>query len=549
MTTQNPVLTIQKLRVATDDGEILHGIDLELYRGEILGLIGDAGSGKTTVGLACLGYFRNGLHYVSGRVIINPVDGTEPFYLFDQDAETLRSLRGRRLAYVPADPAMALNPTMRVGDQIHEVLTVHHYADDDAKCRARVDQVLDEAGLPHDEAFQHQWPHELSGDQPHRVALAMAFALTPDVVVFDEPTGSLDVLPQARVLDTFRRLTIIHNAASLYITHDPAVAASLAHRVMVIHRGEIVDTDAREGLLTDLDRYSSRSLVSAVSEPTRDHALETSVESPSASVLTIDEPVHLDRATGEREHLIAVDDLAVSYREHTVLDRIDLGVEAGECTFIFGETGAGKTTLARSIAGLLPRYKGTVTLRGKTLARKIRRRSLTDRQDLQYIFPSPSASLNPHHTLGQSLSVPLDASGRLPVEQRRVVVEETLEAVQLDSSFYNRRPAEVSKEQLQRAAIARALVAAPSVLVCDDITTDLDVSAQASIITLLNSLRESRGLTILFLARDIRLARHVANRLAVLHHGQIVEHGTVDDVLENPNHSYTETVLANVMEL
>ena len=546
MSPTEPVVTIQKLRVATNDGlEILRGIDLALYRGEIHGLMGATGSGKTTLGHACLGYLRPGVHHVSGRVVINPVDGTEPFQLLDQDADTLRSLRGRRLAYIPHDPAAALDPAMRVGDQLLEVLAVHHFGADDEERHARIAQVLAEAGLPHDATFQQRWPHELRADQPHRVALAMAFALTPDVVVCDESTSDLDLVSQARLLETFRNLTRTHNTAGLVLTRAPVLAASMAARVAVLDRGEIV-TETDGTALSTLDSRSSQSLVGAGPEQTGEDALETTSGSSTTSTLTLDHSPSAAPETRPGENLIAVHDLTVSYRKHSVLDGISLGVAAGECTFVFGDPGAGKTTLGQTLAGLLPRYQGTVTLRGKKLARRVTRRRPGERRNVQYLFSSPRASFNPHHTIGYAVAAPLATAD---VEQRRVHLEQALDTVQLEAAVYDQLPAEVSTENLQRAALARALVNDPAVLVCDDITAELDPSAQASMIALLNSLRASRGLTILFLSRDIRLARQVATRLAVLHDGQLVEHGTVDEVLENPAHSYTQAVLNNVMEL
>lgn len=552
MTTQtSPVLAAKGLRVATGDGtEILHGVSLELYRGEVLGLVGESGSGKTTAGLACMAHYREGLQYAGGTVTIHPDDETAPFNIFDQDADTIRSLRGRRIAYVPQDPALSLNPAMRVGDQILEVLTNHDYGDSDAQRRARVAEVMGDVDLPNDAAYLRRWPHELSGGQQQRIGIAMAFALNPDVLVLDEPTTGLDVSTQAHVLETIRRMTATHNVASLYITHDLAVVAALAHRVAVMYRGKVVETGTWQKILTNPDHRYTRRLLDSVPDLAGEKDLASTVELPRAtSVRKSQEPKQPPQVEWDGKYVVTVDNLEVAYGKNTVLHDINLAIKPGECTLLLGESGSGKTTMARAIAGLVGHYDGEITLRGEELPTGTRQRTTAHRQDLQYIFQSPFASLNPRRTIGQSLSVPLDMSGILPKDQRRAVVEETLEAVQLDASFYDRRPGDLSGGERQRAAIARALVNAPSVMICDEITSALDVSVQASIIALLNYLRESRGLTMLFVTHNITLARHVATRIAVLNDGVIVDHGTVDEVLENPTHSYTKSLLANIPHL
>ena len=550
MTTTTPVLTVRNLRVETTDGvEILHGVNLELYRGQVLGLVGESGSGKTTAGLACLAHFRHGLAYAAGRIMINPVDGTEPFNLFDQDPETLRSLRGRRIAYVPQDPALSLNPAMRIGDQIREVLTIHGYGASDTERQDRITQVLADVDMPTDRAFQRRWPHELSGGQQQRIGIAMAFAMNPDVLILDEPTTGLDVTTQAHVLETIRTMTVTHHVASLYITHDLAVVAALAHRVAVMYRGAMVETGDWEQILTRPEHPYTRRLIAAVPDLAGRKNLEATAELPATTSVGPDAVEREDNAAWDGRHTLNISNLEVAYGSNTVLRDINLAIAPGECTLLLGESGSGKTTLARSVAGLIDHYDGAVELRGTPLAPGTRQRSLAQRQDLQYIFQSPYASLNPRRTIGESISVPLDMSGTLPSQQRRAVVEDTLAAVQLDASFYDRRPGDLSGGERQRAAIARALVNAPSVMVCDEITSALDVSVQASIIALLNYLRESRGLTMLFVTHNISLARHVASRVAVLHQGVIVDHGTVDEVLESPSHPYTQSLLANIVEL
>ena len=538
MQPRSPVLDIRNLSVIAEDSTpVLHKVHVELCRGEMLGLVGQTGAGKTTVGLACLAYFRRGVDVVSGSLMLNPVDGTEPVELLDLDTQTIRSLRGRRIAYVPSSPSTALNPAMRVGEHLLEVFTTHNDGTTHTNRRELVAQVLSNVGLPADDGFQRRWPHELAGDQPQRLVLAMAFALTPDVVVFDEPTHGLDSVAQHRVVETIRNLSLTHNIAGLYLTRDSGIAASIGHRIAVMHNGEIVETTTPDRALTAPEHPITRSLFAAVPDP-------TAQPSATPAPLTASTTQH-DTKAGDGEYLLALEDLSVSRRQRKVLRGITLSIAPGECTFVFGETGAGKTTLAQAIAGLLPGHHGAVKLHGRTLAPRIRRRSSADRLDVQYLSGSPTGLLNPHRAIGESLSVPVATAGSAPTDQHRRIVEEALETVGLEAACYERYPAEVSSEQLQRAAIARALVAGPSLLVCDDITEALDTTAQAALIALVNSLRQSHRLTILFLAGDIQWARHVATRIAVLYQGHIIEYGTVDDVFTNPTNDYTRALLTN----
>lgn len=529
------VLEVRNLRLGTLEGtEILHGVDLDLHRGEIVGLVGESGSGKTTAGLAAMGHFRPGLSLYDGTVTLHTQDG-ETIDILGLDEDGLRALRGARVAYVPQDPALSLNPTMRVGEQIREVLDIHGF-DGDASDRVR--EVMRDVDLPDTDEYLARWPHQLSGGQQQRVGIAMAFAMYPDVLILDEPTTGLDVSTQAHVLETIRSMTRRHDVASLYITHDLAVVAELSDRVVVMLRGDIVEEGPVDTVLYNPQHPYTKKLLASIPDlqGTNDITGHGRPQ-PSAG--------HADAAAP----LLAVRNLEMAYGANKVLHGIDLTLEEGESILLLGESGSGKTTLARSVAGLNPDYTGEVALRGEVLEHGSRKRTVKQRQDVQYIFQSPFSSLNPRRTIGESLSVPLQMSGELSRSQQRAAVEDVLESVQLDRSFYDRRPGDLSGGERQRAAIGRALVNAPSVLVCDEITSALDVSVQASILRLLAELRQKRGLSMLFVTHNIALARHTATRIAVLNQGVIVDEGPVDDVLENPQHEYTKQLLANIPEL
>lgn len=574
------VLRVSDLRVLTNAGdEILHGVDFALSRGEILGLVGESGSGKTTAGLACMGHFREGLKFGSGSVSIWPRGDATHLEVGELDEVALRDLRGSRIAYIPQDPALSLNPAMRVGEQIREVLDIHDFGVSDRERADRVAEVLVDVGLPADRAYQRRWPHQLSGGQQQRIGIAMAFAMYPDVLILDEPTTGLDVSTQSVVLDTIRQMTVANNVAGLYITHDLAVIKDISDRVAVMLRGDLVEEGPVSAVLERPQHEYTKMLMAAVPDLAGRKTIGDGAAEAKA-VAKADEKTHLLVSTGEPggsadsgEHrsdgdardgeaasagerdggaasatapLLEVKDVALAYGKAQILDGINLTLEPGECTMLLGESGSGKTTLSQCVAGLNDDYSGSVKLRGTELARSTRKRTNEQRVGIQYVFQSPFSSLNPRRSIGQSLTVPLEMSGQGTAASRKAAVEEALDSVRLGRSFYHRRPGDLSGGERQRAAIARALVNAPSVMVCDEITSALDVSVQASIVALLRSLREERQLAMLFVTHNIALSRHIADNLAVLNKGKIVDYGPTASVLEDPSHEYTRALIADV---
>ena len=561
------VLRVTDLRVVTNAGdEILHGVDFALARGEILGLVGESGSGKTTAGLACMGHFREGLKFGSGSVSIWPRGEATAVEVVELDEVAVRSLRGFRIAYIPQDPALSLNPAMRVGEQIREVLDIHGFGSSEAERAERVTEVLVDVGLPGDKDYQKRWPHQLSGGQQQRIGIAMAFAMYPDVLILDEPTTGLDVSTQSVVLDTIRQMTVANNVAGLYITHDLAVIKDISDRVAVMLRGDLVEEGPVSAVLERPQHEYTQMLMAAVPDlagrkTIGDGAAEA--KQPADD----DDATHILVSTGVADRdfadedsasettgtaasanapLLEVKDVALSYGKAQILDGINLTLAPGECTMLLGESGSGKTTLSQCVAGLNDDYSGAVRLRGTELARSTRKRTNEQRVGIQYVFQSPFSSLNPRRTIGQSLTVPLEMSGDGTAASRKAVVEEALDSVRLGRSFYHRRPGDLSGGERQRAAIARALVNAPSVMVCDEITSALDVSVQASIVALLRTLRAERQLAMLFVTHNIALSRHIADNLAVLNKGKIVDYGPTAQVLESPTHEYTRALIADV---
>ncbi|MGP9501685.1 ABC transporter ATP-binding protein [Specibacter sp. AOP5-B1-6] len=558
------VLRASELRVSTLTGtEILHGISFALEPGKILALVGESGSGKTTAGLACMGHFRQGLQLTGGSV---ELEGAGAGNILELPEKQLRTLRGRRISYVPQDPALSLNPAMRIGEQILETLRVHDFGSSGAECRERVAEVLTEVGLANDTAYQRRYPHQLSGGQQQRVGIAMAFACRPSVIVLDEPTTGLDVTTQAVVLDTIGQLAQRHQTAGLYITHDLAVVATVAHDVAVMLEGDIVEHGpARQVLFSPAHRYTRKLLravpdlagrrrVGDVEAITGEQAIVVpgplgTPDTTAATPRKDDAKLLPETAAAQAEAavpLLQVRDIALAYGDNKVLDGINFNLMEGESMMLLGESGSGKTTLSRCVAGLNDRYSGSVDLFGTELAKGTNQRSAKDRGRIQYVFQSPFSSLNPRRTIADSVAVPLQMSGVGDRKKRRAMVLEALDQVRLGRSYMDRRPGDLSGGERQRAAIARALVNAPSLLVCDEITSALDVSVQASILDLLRTLQLETGMSMLFVTHNIALARHISQRLAVLQKGKIVDLGTTEEVLDNPQHSYTQELLANV---
>lgn len=573
------VLEVAGLRVIgrPSMAEIVTDVDLTLGRGEVLGLVGESGSGKTTLGLSLLAHAKRGTSIDSGSISVCGRD------LLTLSAEEVRRARGRTVAYIPQSPASALNPALRIGTQLRECL--HGAAGEEDEGEERVREVLREVALPDTPEFIRRYPHQLSGGQQQRIAIAMAFIGRPELIVLDEPTTGLDVTTQRHVLETVRRMCEGYGAAGVYISHDMAVVAGIADRLAVMYSGRVVESGTAASVLAGPRHPYTARLLLAVPDLSASREM-TGIPGHAPSPLArpsgcafaprcelaeercrTAQPEPVEVAIGHTVRcvkpgsppaprpatpivageasgtpVLSVRGLSARYGRTEVLSGIDLTVPAGECVALLGESGSGKTTLSRAIVGLHREFSGEVLLDGSPLAAGSYQRTAEERRRVQYVFQNPYEALNPRKTVRDLVLGPVRVlTGK--VADPDAVVASALERASLRADLAGRYPDQLSGGERQRVAIARALATGPDLLVCDEITSALDVSVQSSIVELLRELQRRDGLSLLFVTHDIALVRNLAQHVAVLEDGRIVESGLVERVFASPQHPYTRSLI------
>ena len=585
-------LNVESLRVTVQGSttDVVDDVSFAIEGGQVLGMVGESGSGKTTVALAVMGHARRGLEISGGSVRLSGDD------VLGMSPRELQSTRGSRMAYVAQDPASALNPALTVGRQLREIFREHNEGVDP---EARLAEMLEEVRLDGVGDVLSAYPHQLSGGQQQRVMIAAAFACRPELIVLDEPTTGLDVTTQRHVLSTIEGLCDSYGVAALYVSHDLAVVGEIAHQVGVMYAGRLVELGSTDeifsvpghpytrGLLRSIPRSDRTARLRGISgRPPRPGARPRgcsfaprcpmvvdacSAQEPPpvpigpashvARCIRVQESVAESRRAIQNGHnlrseaedrgeaLVQVTGVSAAYGDQPVLRDISLAVAGGECLAIVGESGSGKTTLARCIVGLHENWTGEIVLRGEPLATGVRQRDLAAVRSMQYVFQNPYTSLNPRKTILQIVEQPLVSLASMSGRERRERVLSALEDVALSPEYLRRYPDELSGGERQRVAIARAIVDDPAVLVCDEVTSALDVSVQATIVELLRRLRVERGLTLLFITHDLAVVRSIAQRTVVMSEGEIVETGTTAQVLDQPEADYTRMLLADVPKL
>ncbi|WP_334176793.1 ABC transporter ATP-binding protein [Pseudoxanthobacter sp.] len=519
--TTAPILRIRNLRVSAPGGAVLvDGVSLDLAPGEVLGLIGESGAGKSTIGLAAMGYGRGGCRITGGSIHVAGSD------LMAGGRAVREKVRGARIAYVAQSAASAFNPAMRIGEQVMEA-PLYHRLMSPAEAKAWMLELFTALDLPDPEGFAGRYPHQVSGGQLQRAMVAMAMACRPDILVLDEPTTALDVTTQIELLALLRRLIHRYRTAGLYITHDLAVVAQVADRIMVLRHGRMEEAGSAAEVLETPQQDYTRRLV---------HERAASLSGEGA---------HHHNS----EVLLEVSGVSAGYRAVSVLGDISCRLNRGETLAVVGESGSGKSTLARVVAGLLPPSAGTVSFAGRRLAGSYRARSRDELRRIQLVYQLPDVALNPRQTVGEIIGRPLAFYFGLKGAERTREVERLLTEIGLPADFAGRLPGALSGGQKQRVCIARALAARPDLVICDEVTSALDPLVAEDILNLLRTLQDARGVAYLFITHDLGVVRRLADRTMVMQKGRVVEQGPTEAIFTPPQAPYTAELIASVPEL
>ena len=524
-----------KISARRDDDSLLpivKGVSFNVARGEVVALIGESGSGKTTIALSALGYTKPGLEFAGGEVRLESED------VITMEANQLRALRGQRVAYLAQSAAATFNPALTIGEQVTESCVLHGILDQ-KQANERAETLYRALELPDPDRLGKRYPHQVSGGQLQRLMAAMALCGKPDLLVLDEPTTALDVTTQIEVLKAFKSVIKQEGSAAIYVTHDLSVVAQIADHIVVLYAGEVQEHGSAEQVVNQPTHDYTRRLMRAVRPP------------PAAG--------QGDETLGEHKRdvpALKVKDITAGYGrkrngvpEITVLRDVHVSIERGHTVGVIGESGCGKSTLARVMAGLLPAAHGQVLLDGDDLQPALQKRDRSELQKIQFVFQMADTALNPRQRIDHILGRPLEFYLGLKGKEKRRRIMELLDMVELPQDFAGRYPEELSGGQKQRVNLARALAASPEVLLCDEVISALDSIVGANVIELLKRLRKQTGVSFVFISHDLSTVASFADEIVVLYAGRVVEQGPVDQVLSPPYHPYTRLLISSVPEL
>ncbi|MGI9480267.1 MAG: ABC transporter ATP-binding protein [Hyphomicrobiaceae bacterium] len=524
-----------RIHAVRDDGSelpIVKGANFRVRRGEVVALIGESGSGKTTISLSALGYCKPGLKFAGGEALLMGQDLTR------MTTEELRPIRGVKVAYLAQSAAATFNPSLRINVQVTEASVLHGTktrAEADAKALALY-KALD---LPDPDTIGNRYPHQVSGGQLQRLMAAMALCGEPDLLVLDEPTTALDVTTQIEVLKAFKHVIKEEGAAAIYVTHDLAVVAQVADRIVVLYDGEINEAGPVETIVNDPRHPYTRRLMAA-NKPL-----------PKAGLgdTATDEHLRADPALEARDIDAGYGRGADGEPLVRVLHNVHVKIERGKTVGVIGESGCGKSTLARVFAGLLPPSSGKLLLDGEPLGADVKSRSRDELRKVQFVYQMADTALNPRHRIKDILGRPMQFYAGLRGSALRDKVANLLELVDLPPQFAERYPHELSGGQKQRVNLARALAAEPEVILCDEVTSALDTIVGANVIELLKKLRRETGVSFVFISHDLSTVASFADQVVVLYAGSVAEQGDTDKVLSPPYHPYTRLLISSVPEM
>ncbi|MBY5773779.1 ABC transporter ATP-binding protein [Rhizobium leguminosarum] len=497
---------------------IVDGVSFDLQKGKVLGLIGESGAGKSTIGLSALAYGRGGAEITGGEVRL---DGTD---LLALGKNGIRKIRGARVCYVAQSAAAAFNPAHRLGDQVIEA-SVKHGLMSKEEARKRALYLFGVLGLPNPETFGERFPHQVSGGQLQRAMTAMALCSNPELIVFDEPTTALDVTTQIDVLAAIKHAIEETHTAALYITHDLAVVAQISDDIMVLRYGKQVEYGSVQQIIEAPREDYTRALVNV-------------------------RQAYREEAADQSRALLKVENVSAEYSNgFKVLHDVSLHVPKGQTLAVVGESGSGKSTLARVITGLLPPSSGRIVFDGKPLMPDLKSRPNDDLRRIQLIYQMADTAMNPRQTVRDIIGRPLTFYYGLRGAEKTARVKELLDQIEMGKGFVDRYPAELSGGQKQRVAIARALAAKPELILCDEPTSALDPLVAEGILKLLLRLQEEEQLSYVFITHDIAIVRAIADSVAVMHRGKLVRFGPKSTALSPPFDDYTDLLLKSVPEM